>query len=52
MQVKGLQGDLQGLGQSESTKPYSGYQNVKFGEDGTEHKNNDDIVDKERILDC
>ena len=51
LQIKGLQGDLQGLVQDESAKQKSGHHDTNYREDGTEYKNIADIVGNESILD-
>merc|ERR1712034_251152 len=51
LQVKGLQGDLQGLGQDESTKQKSDHHDINHGEYGTECRNNKDIAGTESISD-
>jgi hypothetical protein len=49
LQVKGLQGDLQGLGQDDPDTQKSSYQDTNYREKGTENKQN--IVGQESILD-
>jgi hypothetical protein len=53
LQIKGLQGDLQGLGQDESTNQKSGHHNINYGEYGKKQmeQNNEDILGNESILD-
>ena len=51
LHVKGLQGDLQGLAEDESTQKKPDNHNVKYVEDRTECRNNKDIVGTESILD-
>ena len=49
MQVKGLQGDLQGLAQDESTKQKSGHHDTNYGEDGREYNvSNRDLMNDVR----